>query len=136
MYPDAEGQSSPERPPPRVERRLRQTFTRVLWWIAGSATFLLLAAYAIGGRSAFSRLLQFRTRAFSRIEESLQPPSQAEIAAATAAAAARDTASVLAKDKPPSASALFIISSIVVLITLVIIAFYFTGRRARAHAGR
>lgn len=107
----------------------------MLLWIAGVATFLLLAAYAIGGRSVFRRMLQFRSRAFSRIEESLQPPSQAEIAAATAAAAARDTASVLAKDKPPSASALLIVTSIAVLLTLVVIAFYVTGRRGARFRG-
>ena len=100
----------------------------------GAATLLALAAYAIGGRSVFRRLLQFRTRAFTRIEESLQPPTQAEIAAA-AVAAARDTASVMAKDKPPSASAAFIVTCIVALLTLVVIAFYVSGRRARPRPG-
>ena len=136
MYPDVEGQSSPERPPLRIERRLRQTLLRALVWLLGLATFLALAAYAIGGRSAFRRLLQFRTRAFTRIEESLQPPTQAELAVARAAAAARDTASVMASDKPPSASAALIITSIVALLALVIAAFYLTGRRARRPADR
>jgi hypothetical protein len=131
LYPDVEGQSSPERPASRAERPLRQAFARALLWMLGITTFLALSAYAIGGRAVFRRLLQFRTRALSRIEESLQPPSQAEVAAARAAAAARDTASVMASDKPPSASAAFIIASIVVLIALVVVAFYVTGRRTK-----
>ena len=94
-------------------------------------TFLVLAAYAIFGRGVFRQLLQLRTRAFSRIEQSLQPPTQAEIAAA-AASAARDTASVFARDKPPSASAAFIVTSIVILVVLAFAAFYFSGRRAHA----
>ena len=132
LYPEAEGQSSPERPP---ARRQRQTFRRALLWIVGVATFLALAAYAVGGRSFFRQLLQLRRRAFSRIEESLQPPTQAEIAAA-ARAAARDTASVMASDKPPSASAAFIITSIVVLILLAFAAFYLSGRRSRVRNDR
>lgn len=91
--------------------------------------------YALGGRSAFRRLLQLRTRAFNRIEESLQPPTQAEVAAA-AAAAARDTASVMAADKPPSASAAFIITSVLVVIVLAVSAFYLSGRRARSRDQR
>lgn len=135
MYPDVEGQSSPERPAPRSERRFRETFLRALFWIVGVATFVALAAYAIGGRSVFRRLLQFRTRAFTRLEESLQPPTAAEMAAA-AARATRDTASVMASDKPPSASAALIVASIVALMTLVVIAFYVTGRRGRRGPGR
>ena len=132
LYPEAEGQSSPERPP---ERGPRRTFARALLWFAGIATFLALAMYALGGRSVFRRLLQMRTRAFSRIEESLQPPTQAEIAAA-AAAAARDTASVMAGDKPPSASAGFIVTSVLVVIVLAVGAFYLSGRRARSRGQR
>ena len=132
LYPEAEGQSSPERPP---ERRTRRAFARAILWVAGAATFLALAAYAVGGRSFFRRLLQLRARAFSRIEESLQPPTQADIAAA-AAAAARDTASVMAADKPPSASAAFIVTSVLVVIALAVGAFYLSGRRARARAAR
>lgn len=102
-------------------------------WGFGVATFLALAAYAVGGRGFFRRMLQLRTRAFTRIEESLQPPTQAEIAAA-AAAAIRDTASVMKADKPPSASAAFIVTSILVAILLAVTAFYVTGRRTRTRA--
>jgi hypothetical protein len=104
-------------------------------WIVGVATFLTLAVYAVGGSSMFRRLLQLRTRAFTRLEESLQPPTQADIAAA-AARAVRDTASVLAKDKPPSASATLIVTSVLLVILLAVSAFYLSGRRARARAGR
>jgi len=104
-------------------------------WIAGVASFLALALYALGGRSMFRRLLQVRSRAFTRIEESLQPPTQAEMAAA-AARAARDTASVMAKDKPPSASAAFIVTSVLIVMLLAVGAFYLSGRRARARDAR
>ena len=83
----------------------------------------------------FRRLLQMRSRAFTRIEESLQPPTQAEMAAA-AARAARDTASVMAKDKPPSASATFIVASVLIVMLLAVSAFYLSGRRARARDAR
>ena len=104
-------------------------------WIAGVASFLALAMYALGGRSMFRRLLQMRSRAVTRIEESLQPPTQAEMAAA-AARAARDTASVMAKDNPPSASAAFIVTSVLIVMLLAVGAFYLSGRRARARDAR
>ena len=104
-------------------------------WVVGVATFLTLAVYAVGGSAMVRRVLQLRTRAFTRIEESLQPPTQADMAAA-AARAVRDTASVLAKDKPPSASAAFIVTSVLLLMLLAVGAFYLSGRRARARAGR
>lgn len=136
LYPEAEGQSSPERPPARrAGRALPRALARATVWLLGVVTFLLLSAYAIGGRSFFRRLVQLRTRAFTRIEESLQPPTQAELAAA-AARAARDTASVMAEDKPASASATLIVSGIAIVIILAVSAFYLSGRRARARAGR
>ena len=136
MYPDAPGQSSPEHPPTRPPARgLRPALLRLGLWALGVATFLGLSAYAIGGRGFFRRLLQLRTRAFTRIEESLQPPSQAEMAAA-AARAIQDTASVMKEDKPPSASAMLIVTSIFVMLLIAVTAFYLTGRRTRSRAAR
>lgn len=114
---------------------MRQTLARAFLWTTGVAAFLALSAYAVGGRSVFRRILQLRTRAFTRIEESLQPPTQAEITAA-AARAARDTASVMAEDKPPSASAAFIVTGIAIVLLLAFSAFYLSGRRARARRAR
>jgi hypothetical protein len=42
----------------------------------------------------------------------------------------------MAKDKLPSASAAFIVSSVLLVMFLAIAAFYLSGRRARARAGR
>jgi hypothetical protein len=136
LYPETQDQSSPEPPPERRPTRpLGGTVARAMLWFVGVATFLTLAVYAVGGSAMIRRVLQLRTRAFTRIEQSLQPPTQADMAAA-AARAVRDTASVLAKDKPPSASAAFIVTSVLVVILLAFSAFYLSGRRARVREGR
>ena len=129
MYPEPETPSRPERP--EESRGARRTLTLVAAWIAGTVAFLTAAAYAVLGRDFLRPLLRFRTRAASRIESALQPPTQAEIATARARATT-DTASVQLNERTDAAPPEFIIAFLLGILLAAFIAFYLTGRSRRA----
>jgi len=116
LYPDA---LTPSRP----ERRAPRRWTRALLWIVATVAFVLAAAYAIGGRSFFRRLIDVRARAVATIQATLQPPTAADIRGGVT-----DTATA-----PPShaehVSVLFIALTLAGVLGGAVALFYLTGRR-------
>lgn len=88
--------------------------------------FVVAAAYAVGGRALFRRVLAARTRAVAAVQASLQPPAQSapDIRGTIADTA---TAPPVAGRRPVSIA--FIALTLTGVFGIAVAAFYVTGRR-------
>jgi hypothetical protein len=102
---------------------MRRRWTRALLWLVAVVAFVAAAAYAIGGRTFFRRLLDARSRAVATIQATLQPPTAADLRGSVT-----DTATA-AKTSTEHVSVVFIALTLAGVLGGAVALFYLTGRR-------